>query len=103
MAGKRVVRGSAIVAYALDQLSKNALADIVLDLVQGEIGDGASDEAIFERLQPAVDTVTRLRGDKPVNLAGVSRRLARHEARYLSSRQSITDAVVEEIRDGGAA
>jgi hypothetical protein len=83
MAGKPITRGSGRLAYAVDALSKNMLADIILDRVQAEIGEDASDEAIAAHLQPWVDTVARLRGDKTVNLQGMLARLDRNNARYL--------------------
>jgi hypothetical protein len=97
MAGKPSVRGSARVFYVLDKLSKTFLADIVLDLIQAEIGDGASDEAIFERLQPVVDTLARLRGEGPKDLAGLARRGDAYEARYLERERQRKESLASTI------
>jgi hypothetical protein len=70
MAGKPITRGSRRVAYAIDGLSKNAMADIILDRVAAEIGEGATDAEVIAHLQPWIDTILRLRGDKPLNLTG---------------------------------
>ncbi len=83
MAGKPITRSSGRVAYAIDRLSKNALADIILDRVAAEIGEDASEEQVLARLQGWIDTVLRLRGDKPVSLTGALKRLERTEAAYL--------------------
>ena len=86
MAGKAVTRGSRRVARVLDDLSKNTLADLVLDFVQGDIGDGADDEAILTALQPRVDAIAAMRGDRPIDLL---RRLCQFDAserRYLAKR-----------------
>lgn len=84
MAGKPITRGSRRVAYALDALSKNTLADLLLDMVQAEIGDGADDESIVAAIQPRLETVARLRGDRPVSLTGLLKRYDDTEARYLT-------------------
>lgn len=82
MAGKPITRGSGRVAYAIDQLSKNTLADILLDRIAAEIGETATDEEVLAHLQPWLDTIQRLRGDKAVNLVGLLGRLDRSDARY---------------------
>ena len=81
MAGKPITRASARAARVIDHLSKHALADLVFDFVQGEIGDGAADETIFASLQPRLDIIARLRGDRPVNLAGLAKR---QDRKYLA-------------------
>lgn len=91
MAGKPITRASRAVARVIDSLSKNTIADLLLDRIQGEIGDGAGDEEILANLQPTLDTVARLRGDKPVNLIGLLDRLAKSEQRYLADVQSRKD------------
>ncbi len=83
MAGKPVTRGTRHVAYAIDKLSKNALADIVLDRVAAEIGEDANDEAVLTHLQDWVNTISRLRGDRPVNLLAALANLHRIEATHL--------------------
>ena len=82
MAGKPIARASRAVARVIDSLSKNTLADLLLDRIQGEIGDGADDVDILENLQPTLDTVARL-GDKPVNLMGLLKRFADSDEAYL--------------------
>ena len=81
MAGKPITRASRAVARVIDSLSKNTIADLLLDRIQGEIGDGAADEDVLTRLQPSLDTVARIRGDKPVNLIGLLKRFAGAEQR----------------------
>jgi hypothetical protein len=90
MAGKPITRASRRVAYVLGQLSKNILADILLDRIAAEIGEEASDEKVLAHLQPWLDTVTRLRGDKPVSLAGLLKRLGITEAKYLERQRQQT-------------
>lgn len=82
MAGKPITRGSGRVGYAIDQLSKNTLADIILDRIAAEIGEDATDEQVLAHLQPWLDTIQRLRADKPVNLIGLLGRLDRAEAAF---------------------
>jgi hypothetical protein len=83
MVGKPITRGSRRVADLVDRLSKNTLADIVLDRVGAEIGEDATDEQVLAHLQRWLDTVLRLRGDRPLNLLAVQGGLDRAEARYL--------------------
>lgn len=82
MAGKPITRSICRVAYALDRLSKNTLADIILDRIAAEIGEDASDEQLLAHLQSWLDTVQRLRGDKRVNLTGLLRRHDHYQAIY---------------------
>ena len=84
MAGKPITRASRAVARVIDSLSKNTIADLLLDRIQGEIGDGAADEEILTNLQPTLDTIAHLRGDKPVNLIGLLKRYATSDQRYLA-------------------
>jgi hypothetical protein len=68
-------------------LSKNALADLVLDFIQGEIGDGATDEEILAHLQPRLETIARLRGDKAPNLCRLLSGLDAKQAQYLATEE----------------
>lgn len=71
MAGKAITRGSRRVARVVDKLSKNTLADLVLDKIAAEIGEDATDEQVLAHLQPQLNTIARIRGDKAVNLASL--------------------------------
>jgi hypothetical protein len=82
MAGKPLVRASKRVARVIDELSKNCLADIVIDRVKAEIGDDATDEAVLAHLQPWIDTITRLRGDRQVNLASLDAQKNKNDSDY---------------------
>lgn len=103
MAGKAVTRGSARVAYALDRLSKNALIDVVLDLVQAEVGEDATDEQLLARIQSTVDTILRLRSDRPVNLQKAAELWDKSAAKYREElhRRGVENAVQQEIDRGG--
>ena len=61
-------------AYALDQMSKNALADLVVDLVRGSVGEHADEQDVAASLQPFVDAVLRVRNDKAVSLDAAMRK-----------------------------
>lgn len=87
MAGKPITRGSRRVAYAVDHLSKNTLADILLDRIAAEIGEEATDEEVLAHLQGWLDTIQRLRGDKPTNLAALLGRIDRADAAYQKRRE----------------
>lgn len=81
MAGKPITRASRGVAYAIEHLSKNTLADIVLDRLAAEIGEDATDGDVVRHLQRWVDTVQRLRGDKPTALLPLLIRWEKQEAK----------------------
>lgn len=83
MAGKAITRASNRVARVIDHLSKNTLADLLLDRIAAEIGEHATDEQVLAHLQPQLNTIARLRGDKPVSLAGLMQRFDGAEQRYL--------------------
>ena len=82
MAGKQVVFGSPAVAYAIDQMSKNALADIILDRVIAELGDKADDIAILTLIQQWAGPALRTRGDKPANLVDAAKRYHAASEKY---------------------
>lgn len=73
MAGKSIKRGSNRVAYVIYHLSKNTLADIVINRIKAEVGED-SDEIILERLQQWLNPIAILRGDKPPNLVALAKR-----------------------------
>ena len=81
MAGKPITKASDRVAWALSQVSKNTLADMVLQVVLKEVGKDASDLQILARVQKWLDPVQRSRGDTPIDLIGVLQRKDRYEAR----------------------
>ena len=82
MAGKAVTRGTARMAYALDALSKNARADVLLERAQAELGEEATDDQLAALMQTWLDPVLRLRGDKSVNLATWAARFDRYQDDY---------------------
>jgi len=69
-------------SHAIDKLSKNALADVLIDVIRGTVGADATESVVIENLQPFVDTVLRMRKDKPVPLAGGVAEWERHAADY---------------------
>ncbi len=75
MAGKLPVFGSRALFYAMDQLSKNTLIDLVTDLARGEIGEGAIDEAVLAWVQRKIEPTHRAREQAPVDLLGRYRRI----------------------------
>lgn len=72
MAAKPVVMGSRRLAYAVDALSKNAMADMLIDRACAELpnGEDSSEAEIVAKVQGWADTILRTRRDKPVNLSG---------------------------------
>lgn len=87
MAGKAIVRGNRRVAYVIDKLSKNTLADIILDRIRAEIGDEATDEQIIDVLQRWLSPMARMRGDKILCLSAVLGTFDRINAAYAASRE----------------
>ncbi len=78
MAGKPMATVDRLTAAALDNISKNTLLDMLVDMTLREIGEDASPEQLLETIQRTLDTVARIRGDKPVNL--VARRATYQKA-----------------------
>lgn len=68
MAGKATVFASPRLDYAMQQLSKNTLIDLMLDRVRAEIGADADDETIAAKVQEWLSPVCNHRGDKPPRL-----------------------------------
>lgn len=64
MAGKPLVLVSRPMAYAVDVISKNTLAELVIDRIRIEIGEDASEESIASTLEQWLSPVCRERGDK---------------------------------------
>lgn len=96
MAGKPITRGSGRVAYALDRLTKNTLADVVIDRVLAEVGEDATDEEILHVVQNWLRPVQALRGDRPVILLDELKRLERSEAKYLERQLQERERVARE-------
>ncbi len=69
MAGKAMVFGGPALSLAMNNLTKQALADIVVDRATAELGEGATDSQIAALVQTWADPVLRARGDKPISLA----------------------------------
>ncbi len=69
-------------AWAVDALSKNALADIVVDRIRAEIGEDATDEQIAAMLERWAHPVSVLRGEKTPNVAARLRKIAESDQAY---------------------
>lgn len=82
MAGKACILASRTLAFALDELSKNALIDLIVDRAQAQIGAEMSDEQLAREIQGWIDPVIRVRGDRPVSLARAFARLDASEKAY---------------------
>lgn len=74
MAGKPVLNATKRVAYVIDHLSKNTMADIILDRIEAEVGADAPDDVILTQLQKWYDPVAYMREDKPINLIALAER-----------------------------
>ncbi len=83
MAGKPLATVGRAAAYALDQISKNTALDMLVDMVRGELGEDASDEAVLMRLQTMHEAACRMRQQKPMNLVGLSHRWTRSAEEHL--------------------
>lgn len=70
MAGKPLTQTeSKALAYAVDCLTKNQMADLLIDLAKLQVGiEDASDEAVLVTLQQWLDPIFRARGDGVVKL-----------------------------------
>lgn len=82
MAGKPLTQATRRLARVVDHLSKNTLADILVDRIRAEIGENATDEQVLTHLQPWLETIARLRSDKPVNLLGILAKLDASDEAY---------------------
>lgn len=85
--GKPIKMTGRRVAYAIDKLTKNTLADIVIDRIKAEIGEDASDEQIVAVLQRWLHPVAIVRGDKEPNLSGLMEQLDRFDTKYIKEHQ----------------
>jgi hypothetical protein len=84
MAGKLPVLATPAEAYALDQLSKNALIDILIDRVLLEVGDKLPrEDQVAAALQDWIRPVLRARDDKPVDLTAALTRFRKLNQQYL--------------------
>jgi hypothetical protein len=68
MAGKPPVFADLALYWTLDDLTKNQLIDLAVDLATAEVGEDASNDAIVAWLQPRMDTVWSHRKDKAIPL-----------------------------------
>lgn len=85
MAGKSLVlTDSKQLRLALDSLTKNTAIDMLLDLCHQEIGELASDMEIANWFTQTLEPVARVRGDKPINFAGVMARYGKASAEYVA-------------------
>ena len=101
--GKPVTQGSRLVAYAIDKLSKNALADIVIDQARLSVGcEDATDEQILAVLQSWSEPIARVRGDSRVDLAAVGKRLLASDARYRAAMGTRGDPTASALGAPGA-
>jgi len=75
-------------AHAIEALSKNTLADMLVDEILKEIGEDATDEQIAQALQSRVDIIARMRGDKPVKLQSRIDQWDRYQAKYKAEHTS---------------
>lgn len=65
MAGKPLTQANAALAYAIDGLTKNQLADIVIDLARKQIGhEDATDLDVMEMIQGWWNPIAHARLDK---------------------------------------
>lgn len=71
MAGKAHVVAGKPLAFALDSLSKNTLADMVAYVAIQELGSEATDEQLADKIQSWVNPVVAIRNDRPINIAQV--------------------------------
>ncbi|MGH9930996.1 MAG: hypothetical protein ACREA9_17450 [Pyrinomonadaceae bacterium] len=81
MAGKGPAIAPRGVFYALDDLSKNTLIDLVADIAIGEVGE-ATPETILAWIQKRIEPIHRARKQCPVDLVGALAKLAASDARY---------------------
>jgi hypothetical protein len=87
MAGKPLVTVGRAAAFALDQISKNTALDMLVDLIRGELGEDASDDAVLMRLQTTYEAACRLRQQTTMNLLGLSHRWTRSAQEFLRATQ----------------
>jgi len=84
VAGKLPVLSSSQLAYALDQMSKNALADIVVDMARASVGENAPEDDVIAFIQSHASAVQRLRGDKPLSLAAAIKKHETYRQHYIN-------------------
>ena len=86
MAGKTTVICSRRLHYALDNLSKNTLIDILVDRAKLETGndnsDDATDEQIADVIQEWAAGVTAVRADRCPDFRAAIDRIDRSDAGY---------------------
>jgi uncharacterized protein (UPF0210 family) len=102
MAGKGLAIASHRLGYALDKLSKNALIDIIADRATAEVGeDCATDEMLANTIQEWIEPVTRVRGDRRVELRSLLVKLDQIEENYRRRQQPHKCARCDAITTGG--
>lgn len=69
--GKPIVFGDRYLSLALDDLTKNQLTDLVLDICYSELGENASHEAVLAWIQQRMEIVWRHRGDRQLDLQAI--------------------------------
>lgn len=66
----------------MDDLSKNTLIDLVIDLARAELGETADAESVLGWVQQKLEPVHRMRNDRPVDLIGRRQWLINRNAKY---------------------
>jgi hypothetical protein len=82
MAGKACVLASRKLAIALDELSKNALIDLVVDRARAELGEDAEDDVVAALIEGWIIPTSHARGDRLVSLSAVMARVEKNDAKY---------------------
>lgn len=89
MAGKPMGFASVALAWTLDGLSKNTLADIVVDRARQQVGrEDATDEELVAVIQGWLSPVAIVRRDKPLNLAARYAECLASSERYISQQEA---------------
>ena len=88
MAGKACVLTSRRLFYAMDELSKNTLIDLVVDRVRAELGEEACDDAVASVIQDWLSPICNLRGGRQHNLKDKMSAFDRIQERYKSQQAS---------------
>ena len=73
---------SRAMAYAIDALSKNALADIVVDRIRAEMGEDATDQQVAETIERWSHPVAVVRGEKSPGIVTRLNKIANSDAAY---------------------
>lgn len=88
MAGKALTQTSSkALAYAIDHLTKNQMADVLLDLARLQVGSEDVNEDLISVLQGWIGPILMARGDVAINLMAKHKRYVNASEQYLA-RQS---------------